>query len=96
MDKAVVTRPSAAQLAAEDGAVAAIGSSMAARVYGLETVESSIEDRSDNTTRFLLIGRNMPAASGGDLTLMLFTIRRDEAGGLCRLLAMLPCLRTAA
>ena len=76
----------AAQLAAEDGAVAAIGSSMAARVYGLETVESSIEDRSDNTTRFLLIGRNMPAASGGDLTLMLFTIRRDEAGGLFRLL----------
>lgn len=76
----------AAALAAEDGGVAAIGSGIAASVYGLETVESSIEDHSDNTTRFLIIGKKPPLRTGNDLTSAIFTIRKDEAGGLHRLL----------
>ena len=77
---------SAARLAAEDGALAAIGSPIAGEVYGLHTIEAAIEDRRDNTTRFLLIGRQPPAVSGNDLTSVVFTIRKDEAGGLYRLL----------
>ena len=77
---------SAARLAAEDGALAAIGSNIAGEVYGLRTIEAAIEDRRDNTTRFLLIGRQPPAVSGNDLTSVVFTIRKDEAGGLYRLL----------
>jgi len=77
---------SAARLAAEDGTLAAIGSAIAGEVYGLRTIEAAIEDRRDNTTRFLLIGRKAPAVSGNDLTSAVFTIRKDEAGGLHRLL----------
>ena len=77
----------AAVLAAEEGGVAAIGSAIAADAYGLRVIERSIEDRRDNTTRFLVIGeRDAPAASGDDLTCVLFTIRKDEAGALFRLL----------
>ncbi len=77
----------AARLAAEDGSLAAIGSAIAAEVYGLRTVEPAIEDRRDNTTRFAVIGRLAPAPSGNDATCLLFTIRKDEAGALYRLLA---------
>ena len=77
----------AAQLAAEDGEVAAIGSAIAADAYGLRVIEPSIEDRSDNTTRFLVISENdAPTPSGEDLTSVLFTIRKDESGALFRLL----------
>ena len=59
---------------------------MAARVYELSIIESFIEDQSDNTTRFLVIGGQPPLPSGNDLTSAVFTIRKDEAGGLYRLL----------
>jgi chorismate mutase/prephenate dehydratase len=77
----------AARMAAEDAALAAIGSAIAGEVYGLRTVEPSIEDRRDNTTRFAVLGRLEPPASGNDATCLLFTIRKDEAGALHRLLA---------
>jgi chorismate mutase/prephenate dehydratase len=77
----------AAQCAAEDGSLAAIGSAIAGEVYGLRTVEPAIEDRRDNTTRFAVIGRLTPPPSGNDSTCLLFTIRKDEAGALYRLLA---------
>ena len=76
----------AARLAAGDDATAAIGSSVAAGVYSLQVVESSIEDRRDNSTRFLVIGKYQPPASGNDLTSVVFTIRKDAAGGLHRLI----------
>jgi chorismate mutase/prephenate dehydratase len=76
----------AAELAAKDANLAAVGSRIAARVYGLATVEEAIEDRRDNTTRFLLIGTQPPAPTGNDLTSAVFTIRKDESGGLHRLL----------
>jgi len=76
----------AARRAAEDPQTAAIGSSLAAEVYGLVPIESAIEDRRDNRTRFLVLGKQQPPPSGNDLTSAVFTIRRDEAGGLFRLL----------
>jgi chorismate mutase/prephenate dehydratase len=76
----------AARLAAQDASVAAIASGVAAGAYGLETIEASIEDRRDNHTRFLIIGRREAPPSGNDLTSVVFTIRRDEAGGLHRLI----------
>ncbi len=76
----------AARLAAEDGDVAAIASEMAGVVCGLRTIEVSIEDRRDNTTRFLVLGTESPTASGCDLTSVVFTIRKDKAGALQRLL----------
>ena len=42
-----------------------------------EQIAGSIEDRRDNSTRFLVIGGDPPPPSGRDLTSILFTIRRD-------------------
>ena len=76
----------AVRLASEDPGVAAIGSALAATVYGLATIEASIEDRRDNTTRFLLLGREAPARSGRDLTSVVFTVSKAQSGALHRLL----------
>jgi len=76
----------AAQLASEDATVAAIGSEIAAQAYGLSFVAKGIEDHRGNTTRFLVLGREMPARSGNDLTSAAFTVRRDQAGALFHLL----------
>jgi chorismate mutase/prephenate dehydratase len=76
----------AVRLAAEDTDVAAIGSAIAGEAHGLETIESAIEDRRDNTTRFLVIGRQQPEPTESDFTSVLFTIRKDAAGGLYRLI----------
>jgi chorismate mutase/prephenate dehydratase len=71
----------AAQLAAADPAVAAIASPAAAAVHGLHTLESALEDRSDNRTRFLVIGLDRPARSGNDLR---WRPRPDRADGEAR------------
>ena len=51
----------------EDG-TAAIGPDVAAAVYDLQVLVSNIEDRADNATRFLVVGRQLLAASGDDKT----------------------------
>jgi chorismate mutase/prephenate dehydratase len=77
----------AATLAAQDAGVAAIASSLAGEAYGLVAVATGIEDRRDNTTRFLLLARTAPARSGRDLTSVVFTVRKAQAGALHQLLA---------
>lgn len=76
----------AARRAAEDPGTAAIAGSIAAEAHGLAVIESGIEDRRDNSTRFLVIGQHPPSPSDNDLTSVVFTIRKDEAGGLYRLI----------
>ena len=76
----------AAQHAAADTEVAAIGSEVAAEAYGLRIVEHGIEDRRGNSTRFLVIGRDAPAPSGDDHTSAVFTVRKDQSGALHSLL----------
>jgi chorismate mutase/prephenate dehydratase len=72
----------AVRLAAEDAEAAAIGSAIAGDAHGLATIDSAIEDRRENTTRFLVIGNVQPEPTGNDLTVVLFTIRKDQPGGL--------------
>jgi chorismate mutase/prephenate dehydratase len=76
----------AARLAATDPAVAAVGPAIAAEVYGLACVARGIEDRTDNTTRFLVVGGVEPAPSGADATLVVYTVSRAQAGALHALL----------
>jgi len=76
----------AAQMATQDPKLAAVGSEIAADTYGLELVESGIEDVRGNTTRFLVIGRETPTVSGNDLTSVVFTARKNQSGALYRLL----------
>jgi chorismate mutase/prephenate dehydratase len=51
---------------------AAIASSEAARIYNLNVVASRIEDHSNNTTRFLVIGKNEMPSTGNDKTSLMF------------------------
>lgn len=71
----------------EDG-TAAIGPGVAADVYELEILVNNIEDRPDNATRFLVVGRNLLTPSGSDKTTILLSTSdtAGEAGVLHQLL----------
>lgn len=64
---------------------AAIAGENAAHVYGMKVVAGPIEDRDDNTTRFLVIGRASFPPSGHDRTSLLVFIR-DQPGALYKIL----------
>ena len=56
---AVNSNAEAARLAAIDPAKAAIASVLAAELYDLNILEKNIEDESNNTTRFIVVGRQL-------------------------------------
>ena len=64
---------------------AAIAGENAAHVYGLKVIAGPVEDRSDNTTRFLVIGRASFPSSGHDRTSLMVFIR-DQPGALYKIL----------
>ena len=64
---------------------AAIAGRSAAEVYGLPVLFADIEDHPDNTTRFLVIGREVFAPSGQDKTTLLLS-GHEGPGLLYRLL----------
>lgn len=82
---AVNSNAKAARIAADEEGAAAIASSTAAELYGLSVVECNIEDEPDNTTRFLIVGRQSPTPSGKDKTSLLLSTANCP-GGLNRLL----------
>lgn len=62
----------AATIAVGEKDAGAIASSRAAHIYGLQVVESKIEDFSGNVTRFLVIGRDNVKKTGQDKTSVMF------------------------
>lgn len=74
-----------AQMAADDGSVAAIASAAAANLYNLKVVENHIEDNANNFTRFLVIGKIQTKKTGNDKTSILFAIK-DSPGALYQML----------
>jgi len=77
-----------ARRARDEVGTAAIAPDVAADVYDLKILVNSIEDRSDNSTRFLVIGRKLLSASGCDKTTILVSTgdTADGAGVLHSLL----------
>jgi chorismate mutase / prephenate dehydratase len=85
---AVGSNAEAARLAAADDAVLAIASDSAAKLYGLNVLAAKIEDRPDNTTRFLVIGDLETGSTGHDKTTVLLS-GKNQPGALHRLLTPL-------
>jgi len=81
----VASTAKAAQLAAEEPRAAAIGSSIAAELYGLRIVCENIEDTTNNVTRFLIISKEDARPTGEDKTAMLFSTAH-KAGALADVL----------
>ena len=67
---------------------AAIAGELAAEIYGLEIAKKHIEDNSDNTTRFLVIGKQDVPSSGKDKTTLMISAK-NRSGALYHLLAPL-------
>jgi chorismate mutase/prephenate dehydratase len=84
---AVSSNAEAARRARNADDAAAIAGESAAHVYGLKKVITSpIQDRDDNTTRFLVIGRQFFPTSGHDRTSVLVSIK-DQPGALFNVLS---------
>jgi chorismate mutase/prephenate dehydratase len=76
-----------ARRARDEKGTAAIAGDTAAEVYGLKVLAAQIEDRPDNATRFLVLGRKLFAPSGHDRTTLLLSVgHTDASGALYRLL----------
>jgi chorismate mutase / prephenate dehydratase len=76
-----------ARRARDEQGSAAIAGDTAAEVYGLKVLATEIEDRADNTTRFLVLGRKLFSPSGEDRTTLLVSVLHTDApGALYRLL----------
>lgn len=81
----VASSARAAQMANEEPHTAAIGSLVAAELYGLKVVFENIEDIANNVTRFLVISREDTRATGEDKTSILFSTSH-KAGALADVL----------
>ncbi len=66
--------------------MAAICNTLAAELYGLEVLAREIEDHPENQTRFVLIGRGVPAPTGHDKTSIVCFQREDQPGSLLSIL----------
>ncbi len=66
--------------------LAAICNALAADLYGLRAVATEIEDHPENQTRFVLLGRGIPSATGHDKTSIVCFQREDRPGSLLAIL----------
>jgi prephenate dehydratase len=79
----------AAQMLAEqrDRTTAAIGTALAAEIYGLEVLADDIEDHPENSTRFGLLARaGVPRPTGHDKTTIVVFQAADQPGSLLAIL----------
>lgn len=83
---AVASNAEGARLASLEENAAAIGPEAAAEVYNLSILARNIEDEPNNTTRFLVMGREDSAPSGCDKTSLAFSAK-NKPGAVHDLLA---------
>ena len=82
----VPSNAEAARSAADDTRSAAIAGEQAGEIYGLPVLRKNIEDNPDNTTRFLVLGKETLSPSGKDKTSLLFAMP-SRPGSLMGMLA---------
>ena len=77
----------AAKLAAEsDGSVAALSSRSCMKLYGLECLAASVQDRGNNSTRFICISKDLEIYPGADRTSLMMVLPHTP-GSLYKVLA---------
>ncbi len=76
----------AAQLAASEPGAAALAGEAASERYDLPMLVSNVEDEPNNTTRFVVLGRQEAGSSGRDKTSLIMSAP-NRTGSLCELLA---------
>jgi prephenate dehydratase len=65
---------------------AAISTALAASLYSLEVLAADVEDHPENQTRFVLLGRGIPAPTGHDKTSLVCFQSQDRPGSLLSIL----------
>jgi chorismate mutase/prephenate dehydratase len=83
IEKIVVSsNAEAARRARDEDGTAALAGDAAAEVYKLNVLYSNVEDQGDNTTRFLVIGRETFPPSGNDKTTLLVSATSTKGPGV--------------
>jgi prephenate dehydratase len=83
---ATASTAEAARQAAEGANVAALAPPRAAQRYGLDVLVPDLADHPGNTTRFVVLGREMAAPTGADKTSLVVFFGEDRPGLLLRVL----------
>lgn len=78
----------AAREAKADDRAAAIAADLAAEIHGVPVARANIQDRAENATRFVVLGKEDAPPSGDDRTTIAFGVA-DRKGALRRVLAVL-------
>ncbi|HUF72840.1 MAG TPA: prephenate dehydratase [Gammaproteobacteria bacterium] len=78
----VSSNAEAARRARDEEGTAALAGNAAAELYDLDILYSNVEDQGDNTTRFLVIGRDTFPPSGNDKTSLLISATSTEGPGV--------------
>ncbi len=86
LEAANSTSEAARRVAESAEPAAALGSRLAAELYGLEVLREGMEDHPDNRTRFVLLGKERVAPTGHDKTSMVCFIHQDRPGMLLQIL----------
>lgn len=77
----VASTARAAELASREEAAGALASHLAAEIYGLQILESDVQDLGGNTTRFAVLGHAYGKPTQDDKTSLLFAVQH-KAGAL--------------
>ena len=83
---AVSSNAEGAKMASKDPKAAAIASSQAAELYKLNILSENIEDETNNTTRFLVISKDIIDKSGSDKT-SIVVATKNRPGAIAELVA---------
>jgi len=82
---AVSSNAEAARLAKQSQDKMAIAGKVAADLYELNILEKNIEDESNNTTRFIIIGKQQPESTSLDKTSLVLSVS-NQSGALHKIL----------